>query len=531
MRRNNMSIIAFAFGALLLCSCSSLKTKHQVQDGQGQAAQPGDVEVVQIPVDPDEPNVLPIDEESKNATAKNDDQTASDDSNDGDDQASNDSAPAPDNSITSQIDETQITLKNYPDIPHHYNRYVQKWLDYFQSNRGSKYMRRYLERSSRYLPTMRKILRENGLPEDLAYITLIESGFVLNSRSHVGAVGFWQFMPSTGRRYGLEVNALIDERKDPIKATYAAVRYFRSLYNVFGNWYFAFAAYNGGENRMFHVLMKHDSRDFWTLAESRKLPKETVNYIPKYLAARMIAKDPERYGFSGLQYDDELQYTEVVASQTVNLKTMAQGLGIDYETLRDLNPQYNSEFAPALNGKSMSLRVPANVADKASIALASSYVTNNRWIASIRTSDYVRYRVRKGDTLHRIARRNRTTIARLRSLNNFGSRSALRVGQYIKVPESDFHQKKMIEELRRSLKTPQTAKREPRSSKANTKSTNHKVAAVQKHKSIVVRRGDTLVGISKKYGISLSKILEANDNLHRKSKLVAGMRLTLPHAE
>lgn len=417
---------------------------------------------------------------------------------------------------TEKLDESKITLKNYPDVPHNYNRHVQMWLDYFQG-RGKPHMEKYLERSTRYLPLMRKILKENGLPEDLVYIALIESGFGHSARSHAGAVGYWQFISETGRRYNLQINSLIDERRDPIKATYAAVRYFRSLYNVFGNWYFAFAAYNGGENRMFRVLMKHDSRDYWTIADTRLLPKETRNYIPKYLAARMIAKNPERYGFSNLNFSDALNYAEVVASQTVNLKTFSEELGADFEEIQNLNPMFTTEFAPSFDGKSITLRVPTKFAEKAPLAIAKAYVTDTRMIAAVKSNEYYRYRVRRGDNLSVIARRHGTSVANIKRLNRLGSKNFVRIGQYLKVPDRN-NSKKMLNDLRRSLKDTRQATKDNRGSRFIRKN---------KKQHYVVRRGDTLTRIAKKHNVTLSKLLAVNE-LRRSSKLNAGIRLVIP---
>lgn len=419
--------------------------------------------------------------------------------------------------IAEKMNETRVSLKNYPDIPHSYNRHVQMWLDYFQG-RGKKHMEKYLERSTRYLPVMKKILKENGLPEDLVYIALIESGFGFSARSHAGAVGYWQFIRETGRRYDLQINSLIDERRDPVKATHAAVRYFRSLYNVFGNWYFAFAAYNGGENRMFRVLMKHDSRDFWTIAETRLLPKETRNYIPKYLAARMIAKNPERFGFTDLNYSEGMRYAEVVASQTVNLKTFADELGLSYDEVRYLNPMYVTEFAPSFNGKSITLRVPTNMAEKAPQAIAKAYVTDSRMIAAVKSNEHYRYRVRRGDNLSKIARKHGTSVANIKRLNGLKS-NAVRVGQYIKVPESG-NSKQMLKELRRSLDDNRQAKKE--------NNRGSKIIRKNKPTTYVVRRGDTLTRIAEKHKVPLSRLLAANE-LKRSSKLHAGIKIIIPN--
>lgn len=498
---------------LILSGCGTLNKRYT-------KAEEHDDEIVQIPVDPDQPNVLPIDAEKKEEVIAAEDVAPDAEKVEEDDEPVTSDKFSQVEPARVDIEDAKVALKVYPEIPHHYNRHVQKWLDYFQSKRGSVHMQKYLERSGRYLPAMKKVLRENGLPEDLVYIALIESGFGSSARSHAGAVGYWQFIAPTGRRYNLQINSLIDERKDPYKSTMAAVKYFRSLYNVFGNWYFAFAAYNGGENRMFRVLMKHESRDFWAIAETKKmLPKETVNYIPKYLAARMIAKNPEKYGFSNLEYHDPLSYSEVVASQTVNLKTLAQEMNVDYEEIRSLNPQFNTEFAPNFNNQTLVIRVPTNFADKASVAMSKSYVTNARAIAQVRSNENYRYKVKRGDTLHRIARKHGTTIARIRSLNNLGSRSALRVGQYLNVPEGQASQKQIINDLRRTLKESRTAEKKPQSSK--------RAPAKERKQHIIVKRGDTLIHIARRYNVPISKILAAND-LGKRSKLLVGTKLVIP---
>ncbi|MES2770132.1 MAG: LysM peptidoglycan-binding domain-containing protein [Bdellovibrionota bacterium] len=504
--RNFTTLLSTLLCVLILSGCGSLNKRYEAKNDAHD-----EDEIVQIPVDPDQPNILPIDAED---AEKKEDVVSAPEVTDQSLEKSSQAEPA-----RVDIPDAKVSLKIYPDIPHHYNRHVQKWLDYFQSKRGSVHMQKYLERSARYLPAMKKILKENGLPEDLVYIALIESGFGSSARSHAGAVGYWQFIAPTGRRYNLQINSLIDERKDPFKSTLAAVKYFRSLYNVFGNWYFAFAGYNGGENRMFRVLMKHDSRDFWTIAETKKmLPKETANYIPKYIAARMIAKNPEKYGFTNLEYHEPLSFSEVVASQTVNLRTMAQEMGIQYEDLRSLNPQFNTEFAPNLNNQSLVIRVPTNSTEKATVAMSKSYVANTRAIAMVRSNESYRYKVKHGDTLHRIAKKHGTTISRIRSMNNLGSKSALRVGQFLKVPEGQANQKQIIQDLRRTLKESRTAEKKPQSSKRIKK---------DKKQQIIVRRGDTLLNIARKYNVSLSRILAAND-LSRRSKLLVGTKLVIP---
>jgi soluble lytic murein transglycosylase-like protein len=182
------------------------------------------------------------------------------------------------------------------DVPIQVNRQVKAYLVYFSTER-KKIFQLYLARSSRYLPMVRQIFQQYGLPEDLAYLAMIESGFNPNACSHAGAVGMWQFIKGTGLRYGLVINGEVDERRDPEKSTRAAARYLQDLYKQFGSWYLAAASYNCGEKRVDRELTKGNHRNFWELSANRCLPNETQNYVPQMIAAAIIAKNPEKFGF------------------------------------------------------------------------------------------------------------------------------------------------------------------------------------------------------------------------------------------
>jgi membrane-bound lytic murein transglycosylase D len=223
-----------------------------------------------------------------------------------------------------------------------YNDSVEMWVKYF-TGRGRKHMQKYLERSGRYSKTMRNILREEGVPEDLIYIALIESGFSHSATSHASAVGYWQFIRGTGKRYGLEISGSIDERRDPILATHAAAKYFKALNAVFNDWFLAMASYNAGENRVKRAVMKHYANDFWLLKKKRALPRETRNYVPKFLAARLIAENPSYYGFNNIDYEPALSWDEVVVDHHVNLRKFARRLGLSYKSVQKYNPRYRFE--------------------------------------------------------------------------------------------------------------------------------------------------------------------------------------------
>ena len=187
------------------------------------------------------------------------------------------------------------------DVPIQENKQVQAYLVYFSTQRKDV-IRRQLARSTHYVPMIKEVFREYGLPEDLAYLAMIESGFNPDAQSPAGARGLWQFMKGTGVRYGLVINGHVDERRDPVKSTHAAARYLRDLYRQFGSWYLAAASYNCGEKRVQKELNKGNGRNFWELSADKCLPTETKNYVPQMIAATIIAKNPEKFGFTDVPY-------------------------------------------------------------------------------------------------------------------------------------------------------------------------------------------------------------------------------------
>ena len=242
-------------------------------------------------------------------------------------------------------------------IPAEINENVEMWIKYFQG-RGRPHMERYLARSTRYEALMKKVLRDNKLPEDLFYIALIESGFSSSARSTASAVGYWQFIRGTGKHYKLEINKMVDERRDPVLATQAAAEYFKDLFKLFDSWYLSMAAYNVGEGRVLKVVRKYKTHDFWELSRNKRaLPQETDNYVPKYIAAKLIAKNPDKYGFEGIDYMTPIEFDHMTLDQPMNLKLLAEKMNINYEDFKDLNPKYKGEVAPLDEGK-LNLRIP-----------------------------------------------------------------------------------------------------------------------------------------------------------------------------
>jgi membrane-bound lytic murein transglycosylase D len=229
------------------------------------------------------------------------------------------------------------------DLPIILNVPVQKYLHSFAN---SKNFHASLARSGRYSAMMRRIFAEHGLPQDLIYIALVESGFSPYARSPKEAVGIWQFIEGTARRYGLKVNERVDERQDPEKSTRAAARYLHDLYQQFGCWYLAAAGYNAGENRVEGVMNRHDIQDFWVMAQKQLLPAETCNYVPQIVAAALIAKDPEKYGMEKVRYQSPRGGVQVKVPGGLTLEWFAESLEMPEKELVELNPELKVGATP-----------------------------------------------------------------------------------------------------------------------------------------------------------------------------------------
>ena len=248
----------------------------------------------------------------------------------------------------------------YKVFPMDNNQYVEKWLVYFSKGNGRDSMKRYLERSRRYIQLMGKIFEEEGLPKDLIYISMAESGFYPYATSSAGAVGYWQFIAPTGQQYGLKMNFHVDERQDFVLSTQAAIKYLKDLYNVFEDWRLSMAAYNCGENRVSNAISLSNSRNFWHLVEQKNLPMETRNYVPKIIAMRKIALRPHAYGFSNLDYQEPLDYHLVSLRGSSSLSYISQELKVPHQELKSLNSKLKTDTIP-FEGQETYVRVPSYV--------------------------------------------------------------------------------------------------------------------------------------------------------------------------
>lgn len=231
------------------------------------------------------------------------------------------------------------------DLPVTYNKKVGNWITYFQG-RGKNFFRNWLEKSTKYMPLLQTELRKAGLPTDLAYMVMIESGFSSTAVSTAQAVGPWQFIESTGRNYGLKKNWWLDERRDIKKSTLAAIRYLSDLRNEFGSWYLVAASYNMGENGLRRQIKRHGTNDYWQLVKLGALPQETQDYVPKILAALMIAKAPNLYGFRNIDAQFPLQYEVMWAPAGTDLEQLADYLSITRKAMKDMNSELVLGYIP-----------------------------------------------------------------------------------------------------------------------------------------------------------------------------------------
>jgi membrane-bound lytic murein transglycosylase D len=324
-------------------------------------------------------------------------------------------------------------VESVPEYPVVITPQVQYFLDLFTGKRR-ELVNLWVSRSGRYLGMIREVLRSRGLPEDLAYTAMIESGFKPDAVSRVGAKGMWQFMAPTARRYGLRVDGWVDERYDPEKSTVAAAAYLRDLHAQFGSWPLAQAAYNAGEVKVLRAIRKTGSSDFWTLAESKYLRRETKDFVPQIHAATVIGRDPDRYGF-------EFDEAEPIAVETVrvpgrtDLRRLAASSGVPFETLRALNRVLVRSVTPP--GRTWELRVPEGSLGAVQTALAPrrqapvAHVAGGKVTRVSASADV--HVVRPRDTVTSIARQYGVSVSEVLRWNSLERQARIRPGDRLRV--------------------------------------------------------------------------------------------------
>lgn len=317
---------------------------------------------------------------------------------------------------------------NHKEIPLTMNANVEREIKSFQGYER-EFFTEGVKRSGKYREAMVKALKEAGMPEELSWLPLVESWFKVAALSPARALGLWQFIPSTGYRYGLKRDTWVDERLNPEKATKAAIAYLKDLHQMFGDWTTVLAAYNCGEGNVLRVIRQQKINyldNFWDLYG--RLPNETARYVPRFLATLHIMQDPEKYGFSFKNLESPSLYENTNIEKQVQLKTLAAVMGVTFEELYALNPELRRQATPPAK---YSLNVPVGTGN----ILLSKLETLPSWAPQKNEyNDYTFYTVRRGDTLSRIAAKYRTSVDAIVKANKISRRRTLNIGQKLRIP-------------------------------------------------------------------------------------------------
>jgi membrane-bound lytic murein transglycosylase D len=375
------------------------------------------------------------------------------------------------------------------------NAKVEQFIQYFQTA-GKKIFTNWLARSERYIPIMKNLLRENGLPEDLVYMALIESGFNPYAYSRRKASGPWQFIYLTGKRYGLNVNWWVDERRDPEKSTIAAAKYLKDLYDLFECWYLAAAGYNAGEKKIVNAMKRYRTEDFWELTKYRYLKRETKDYVPQVIAAALIAKDPEKYGFIDIEYQEPLQYEKVKVPAVTALHLIARACGISLEELKDLNPELLRWCTPP-DHPSYEIKIPVGSKDL--------FLNNFEAVSPGDKFQFKTHIVKKGDTLSGIAKRYRVDVQPILEINRLREKTLLSIGMNLLIP---------IPKDGKSMGVPER--------RADRKDQYSRIYET----TYTIKEGDSLWSIANEMGVNIGALSRWN-NLDPEKTLMPGDQLKI----
>jgi membrane-bound lytic murein transglycosylase D len=359
------------------------------------------------------------------------------------------------------------------------NSKVEKWIDYF-CGRGRQTFHNWVKRSGQYRMTTLKILKEEGMPLEIVNLALIESGFNPNAYSRAHAVGMWQFIRSTARLYGMRVDWWVDERRDPVRATRAASRYLRDLYTAFDDWELALAAYNTGQRGVERAMKRSRSDDYWKLS----LPRETRDYVPKFMAACIIMADPEAYGFD-LEYDPPIEFEEIQVAPKTSIEVIARCAEADPKYVKTMNPHLIRECAPD-GDHDYGVRIPFGTLEVCQANLAG--IPREDRIAKSYANPYMKHTVRKGESLSVIARKYQTSVSTIAQANGIKNYHRIRAGQVLTIPYGDG------------------------------------VALPENPGVHVVRRGETLTSVAHRYGVRVNDIAAWND-LRSRDLIYPGQKL------
>lgn len=412
-----------------------------------------------------------------------------------------------------------LNLENYYfDIPVVYNKAVKKWMNYFL-NRGRGFFERYSARAGVYAPILGKILDEYGLPRDLIFLAMAESGFQTGAKSWAKAVGPWQFMPYTGKRYGLKIDWYRDERRDPIKATIAAAKYLRKLYGDFGSWELAAAAYNAGEGKVGRAIRRYRTENFWNLRKGPYLKSETKNYVPKIMALAIIGKNLKSFGFGDIDFHDPLDFEEIDVEPMTDLYKIAESLDVDFEEIQRLNPEILRWFTPP-NIEKYKLRIPVGKATVWKKCCFDHYYA---------AKDFQEYKVRgKRTRLSDVARKfkikDKTVLS---TINHMAQNSRLKKGSVVYLPFKTGQSKRarmyadLYEKPRRSVLRRRKYRKLIRTAQRRGK------RITNPSQYYTVRKGDSLWSVARKSGTPLYTIIASNMRIIKYRQIRVGDKLVV----
>ena len=383
------------------------------------------------------------------------------------------------------------------DIPIVINAQVEQFIQYFQTTIRNTFSN-WLARSEKYIPFMKNLLKEKGLPEDLVYMALIESGFNPNAYSRSKASGPWQFIYLTGKRYGLKANWWVDERRDPEKSTIAAAKYLKDLYDMFECWYLAAAGYNAGEGKISNAMKRYKTEDFWELTKYRYLKKETKNYVPQMIAAALIAKDPEKYGFVNIEYQDPLQYDKVEVPELTDLRIIAQVCEISVEELRALNPELLRGCTPP-DSPNYEMKIP--------FGKKELFLKNFEALQPAQKTQFKVHIVKKGESIYRIAKFYQVDVEPIREINRLTKTSRLSTGMNLLIPIPK------TQDIKSTLM-------------AKGASTGKNRNLRPEEITYTIKKGDSLWSIANEMGVNIGALSSWN-NIHAEKKLIAGDKLKI----
>ena len=404
-----------------------------------------------------------------------------------------------------ELDEVTLALPAIEDGPNaiaiESHPMVDKWLDYF-TGRGRPTFERWLTRSGLYMDSMKKTLEKEGVPTDLVHLVFVESGFNPQARSYAAAVGPWQFIRGTAKIFGLTVNSWVDERKDPEASTVAAARYLKHLYGLFNSWPLALASYNAGEGAVIDAVKRQGTKDFWSL----RLPQQTRDYVPKFMAVLAISRDPVRYGFDDVELENPLAFDEVTIPGPVDLRALANACGTTTEEIKRLNPMFLRNAAPAKDDM-VTLRVPDGSGERLMSSLEGGTLT----LPAVETPDdpaVLRHKIRRGESLKSLSLNYGVPAQTIARYNHLGRRSRLRVGRTLSIPMNG-------------------AATAPRGARVAAGSHGKHGSAKTASRTVKVRSGETLALLADRHGTTVAK-LRAMNGMSKNAVLKSGQRLKVP---